>query len=164
MLAPVTHPWRGGVGWYNKLIATPVVGALFAYTVTLPLGLILAERVGRNVFLPQAMPDDFVNETASMLLLRPRAFMANARDLVRLKQAVIEQVPRYGEIKLPITIISGDVDKTVSTAIHSRAFAHAVPHAKLVVLEGIGHMVQQAAPKVVMAEIEAMIREVGAKL
>jgi pimeloyl-ACP methyl ester carboxylesterase len=164
MLAPVTHPWRGGVGWYNKLIATPVVGALFAYTVTLPLGLILAERVGRNVFLPQAMPDDFVNETASMLLLRPRAFMANARDLVRLKQAVIEQVPRYGEIKLPITIISGDVDKTVSTAIHSRAFAHAVPHAKLVVLEGVGHMVQQAAPKVVMAEIEAMIREVGANL
>src|ERR1700694_587584 len=23
MLAPVTHPWPGGVGWYNKLVATP---------------------------------------------------------------------------------------------------------------------------------------------
>ena len=26
MLAPVTHPWRGGVGWYNMLVTTPVIG------------------------------------------------------------------------------------------------------------------------------------------
>ena len=28
MLAPVTHPWRGGVGRYNEIIATPVIGPL----------------------------------------------------------------------------------------------------------------------------------------
>ena len=32
MLAPVTHPWRGGVGRYNEIIATPVIGPLLAYT------------------------------------------------------------------------------------------------------------------------------------
>ena len=162
MLAPVTHPWRGGVGWYNRAVTTPLLGPLLAYTITLPLGLFLAGRGARGVFLPQAMPDGFVKDTATPLLLRPREFLANARDLVTLKVAIIAQVPRYGEISVPTTVISGDADKTVSTSIHSRAFAAAVPHAKLIVLEGVGHMVQQAAPELVTAEVESMIAGIGA--
>ena len=61
------------------------------------------------------------------------------------------------EIKAPVTIISGDADKTVSTNIHSRPFAATAPNAKLIVLPGVGHMVQHAAPDLVIAEIEAMI-------
>jgi pimeloyl-ACP methyl ester carboxylesterase len=76
---------------------------------------------------------------------------------VTLKQAVAEQAPRYAEIAAPTVVISGDVDKTVSTNIHSRPFAATVPNAKLIVLEGVGHMVQNAAPDLVIAEIEAMI-------
>jgi pimeloyl-ACP methyl ester carboxylesterase len=159
MLAPVAYPWRGGVGWYNAAVTTPFVGSLLAYTITLPLGLVLAEAGARGVFLPQMLPENFVASTATLLLLRPREFLANARDLVTLKEAVIEQAPRYGEIKVPVTIIAGDVDKTVSTAIHSRPFAAAVPQTKLIVLSGVGHMVAQAAPDLVIAEIEAMIAQ-----
>jgi pimeloyl-ACP methyl ester carboxylesterase len=161
MLAPVTHPWRGGVGWYNRLVTTPAIGPLLAYTITLPLGLLLTGPGARKVFLPQTMPDGFVRDTATPLLLRPREFLANARDLMALKAAVIAQVPRYRDIALPITVIAGDADKTVSTDIHSRAFARAVPHARLIVLEGVGHMVQQAAPGRVIAEVEAMIDRIA---
>src|SRR5882757_336251 len=157
MLAPVAYPWPGGVGWYNKVVTTPVVGSLLAYTVTLPLGFFLAEPGARGVFLPQIMPDGFVSNTATPLLLRPREFLANARDLVTLKAAVAEQAPRDAEIKAPITILAGDVDKTVSTNIHSRPLAAAAPNAKLIVLPGIGHMVQYAVPDLVVSEIEAMI-------
>jgi pimeloyl-ACP methyl ester carboxylesterase len=41
MLAPVAYPWRGGIGWYTKLVAIPVIGPLLAYTITLPLGYFL---------------------------------------------------------------------------------------------------------------------------
>jgi pimeloyl-ACP methyl ester carboxylesterase len=157
MLAPVAYPWRGGVGWYNALVTTPVIGPLLAYTITLPLGYFLTEPGARNVFLPQIMPNGFVDDTATRLLLRPREFLANARDLVRLKQAVTEQAPRYGEISSPTVVISGDVDKTVSTNIHSRPFAATVPNAKLIVLPGVGHMVQNAATDLVIREIEAII-------
>ena len=158
MLAPVAYPWPGGVGRYNKLIATPVIGPLLAYTVTLPLGHFLAEPGARGVFLPQTMPDGFVRNTATPLLLRPQEFIANARDLVTLKAAVAEQAQRYAEIRAPITIISGDEsDKTVSTNIHSRPLAATAPHAKLIVLPGVGHMVPQAVPELVIAEVEAMI-------
>jgi pimeloyl-ACP methyl ester carboxylesterase len=160
MLAPVAYPWPGGVGHYNKIITTPVIGPLLAYTVTLPLGYFLAEPGARGVFLPQTMPDGFVQTSATPLLLRPREFLANARDLVTLKAAVAEQAPRYAEIKAPVVVISGDgADKTVSTNIHSRPFASTVPNARLIVLPGVGHMVQNAAPERVMAEIEAMIRD-----
>ncbi|MGA7943023.1 MAG: alpha/beta hydrolase, partial [Bradyrhizobium sp.] len=157
MLAPVAYPWPGGVGWYNELVTKPLIGTLLAYTVTLPLGYFLAESGARAVFLPQVMPDDFVANTATPLLLRPREFLANARDLVRLKQAVAEQAPRYPEISVPTVVIAGDVDKTVSTNIHSRPFAAAVPNAKLIVLPGVGHMVQNAAPDLVIREIEGLI-------
>ena len=93
------------------------------------------------------------------MLLRPREFLANAWDLVTLKAAVAEQAPRYGEIKAPITIIAGDADKTVSTHIHSRPLAATAPNAKLIVLPGVGHMVQYAVPDLVVAEIEAIARD-----
>jgi pimeloyl-ACP methyl ester carboxylesterase len=157
MLAPVAYPWRGGVGRYNKLLTTPVIGPLLAYTITLPLGYFLTKSGARNVFLPQIMPDGFVADTATTLLLRPREFLANAWDLVTLKEAVREQTPRYAAITAPTVVISGDADKTVWPDIHSRPFAATVPHAKLIMLPGVGHMVQNAAPELVMREIEAMI-------
>jgi pimeloyl-ACP methyl ester carboxylesterase len=156
MLAPVAYPWPGGVGRYNRIIATPVVGPLLAHTITLPLGGLLAEQGARGVFLPQTMPDGFVRNTATPLLLRPREFIANAHDLVTLKAAVAAQAPRYAEIKAPVTIITGDVDKTVSTNIHSRPFAAAAQNVKLIVLPGVGHMVQYAVPDRVIEEVEAM--------
>jgi pimeloyl-ACP methyl ester carboxylesterase len=158
MLAPVAYPWPGGVGRYNRIVTTPVIGPLLAHTITLPLGLLLAEPGARGVFLPQPMPPGFVRNTATPLLLRPREFLANAWDLTTLKAAVAEQAPRYPHINAPITIISGDEsDKTVSTSIHSRPLAENAPDARLIVLPGVGHMIQNAAPDLVISEIEAMV-------
>ena len=158
MLAPVAYPWPGGVGQYNTIITAPVIGPLLAYTVTLPLGYWLAGPGARGVFLPQTMPDGFIQNSATPLLLRPREFIANAYDLVMLKEAVRQQAPRYGNIKVPVVVISGDAaDKTVSTSIHSRPFAAAVPDAKLIVLPNVGHMVPNTETELIIPEIEAMI-------
>jgi pimeloyl-ACP methyl ester carboxylesterase len=162
MLAPVLYPWPGGVGSYNRLVTTPVIGPLLAYTMTLPLGLLLAAPAARSVFAPQEVPADFLRASRTALLLRPREFQANAFELIGLKPAVAEQAPRYGSIKVPVVVITGDADTTVSPSIHSRAFAAAVPHARLIVLPGVGHMVQYAAPEVVVREIEAMSAELRA--
>ena len=162
MLAPVAYPWRGGVGWYTKLVAIPVIGPLLAYTITLPLGYFLAGPGARGVFLPQVMPDGFVGNTATALLLRPREFLANARDIVTLRAAVEQQAPRYRDIRVPTVVISGEIDKTVTTNIHSRPFAKAVSNAKLIVLPDVGHMVQNAAPEVVVEAIESLLSRASA--
>jgi pimeloyl-ACP methyl ester carboxylesterase len=162
MLAPVAYPWRGGVGWYNKVVTAPAIGPLLAYTITLPLGLVLSTPGARNVFAPQVMPDGFIKSSVTPLLLRPREFLANAWDLATLKAAVTEQAPRYRNINAPVVVITGDTDSTVSPNIHSRRLAADVPNAKLIVLPGVGHMVQYAAPDLVVREIEAMIANLSA--
>jgi len=55
-----------------------------------------------------------------------------------------EQAPRYATLSVPITIIAGDADKTVSTHIHSQPLARTAQNTKLIVLNGVGHMIQYA--------------------
>jgi pimeloyl-ACP methyl ester carboxylesterase len=163
MLAPVAYSWPGGVGWYNAAVTTPVIGPLLAYTITLPLGYFLTEPGARSVFLPQAMPPHFVEKTATPLLLRPREFLANAWDLVLLKEEIVKQSPRYADIKAPMVVITGDTDDIVSPDIHSRRIAATVPHARLIVTPGVGHMVQNAVPDLVMHEVDTMIENLTHK-
>jgi pimeloyl-ACP methyl ester carboxylesterase len=156
MLAPVAYPWPGGVGAYNEIVTRPVMGPLLAYTVTLPLGLLLLQAGINTVFAPQTPPPDYSDATATPLVLRPRNFLANAFDLTTLKAAITQQAPRYPQITVPTTIITGDADTIVSPDLHARHLGRVVPGATLIVLPGVGHMVQNAAPGVVIGEIEAM--------
>ncbi|CAN5202666.1 alpha/beta hydrolase [soil metagenome] len=162
MLSPVAYPWRGGVGIFNRIATIPVVGPLLAYTITLPLGTFLVDSGTRYVFAPQTMPEGYVDAAAVRMVLRPRDFLSNAWDLVTLKAEMIRQSPDYPLIEVPVTIVAGDADKTVSTDIHSRPFAAAVPQTRLVVLPNGGHMPQVYAADVVAAEIEAMAAKVEA--
>jgi pimeloyl-ACP methyl ester carboxylesterase len=163
MLSPVAYPWPGGVGNFNELASVPVIGPLLAYTVTLPLGIFLVESGVRYVFAPQTMPDGYIEATEVRMVLRPQVFLNNARDLTTLKPEMVKQSPRYPSIKVPVTIIAGDADKTVSTDIHSRPFAAAVPQTKLVVLPNGGHMPQVSATDLIVAEIDGIIAKAHAQ-
>ena len=154
LLAPVTHPWPGGVSWYNTLASTPVVGRLFARTCAFPLGSLLIARAVAEVFEPQMPPADYLRRAATRLVLRPREFIANAQDVAVLKHFVTAQVPRYGAIRVPTVIISGDHDNTVHIETHARAAAALIPGAKLIVLAGIGHMPHHGAAGSVIAAID----------
>jgi pimeloyl-ACP methyl ester carboxylesterase len=156
LLAPVTHPWRGGLSWYNALLTTPVAGFVFAHALALPAGELLLESGAREVFAPQPMPPDYLRRAGIRLLLRPAEFIANAQDVAILKAFVTAQVPRYGDIAVPTVVLTGDADDTVSPQLHSRAIAAAVPGAQLVVLPGIGHMPQHVATDEVIAAIDSV--------
>ncbi len=156
LLAPVTHPWPGGIAWFYTLAATPVIGPLFARTIVLPAAFPFMQPFARSVFAPQPMPEDYVNRSALALLLRPAAFLANARDVAQLKASVTRQSPRYREIVAPTVIITGDRDTIVSPDIHSRPLAATLAHARLIVLPGVGHAVQHVAADLVVAETERL--------
>ena len=158
LLAPVTHPWPGGIAWYNRLAATPLLGQLFVRTLALPLGLLMIGGAVASVFAPQRPPPAYMRRAAARLVLRPAEFRANAQDIAQLRKFVTAMVPRYPAIAAPTAIISGDRDKTVSIDLHARAAATLIPRARLIVLAGMGHMLQHAAPEVVAAAIEDLGR------
>jgi pimeloyl-ACP methyl ester carboxylesterase len=163
LLAPVTHPWPGGISWYNDIAALPAISQLFARTIVLPLGFCLIGRAVAQVFAPQAAPARYIRLAASLLVLRPAEFIANAQDLAALEGFVAGQVPHYRAIAAPTVIITGDRDRTVSPRIHARAVAALIPNAKLVELAGIGHMLPHVAPAAIIAAIDELARVANSK-
>jgi pimeloyl-ACP methyl ester carboxylesterase len=157
LLAAVTHPWPGSIAWYYRLSTTPLFGPLFAHTVTLPIGGMALKHVVTAVFAPHEPPLDYVRRAAIPLVLRPRQFLANARDVAGLKEFVVAQAPRYSEIKTPTVIITYDRDTTVSSRIHSRAIAAMLPNNALIVLQGPGHMPHHSASDAVINAIEKLV-------
>ena len=162
LLSPVSHPWPGGgVTWYYSPTAS-VLGAFVTRVVTTPLGLLALRPAARAVFQPQDAPPDYVDAARVPLVLRPRTFRANAEDVAGLHAFVSEQSRRYGAIRAPTVILSGDADRIVWTNLHSRSLEREIPNARLVVLPGVGHMPHFAAPDRIVAEIDALATAMAA--
>src|SRR5262249_23333574 len=114
LIAPVAYPWSTGIAWYYTLAATPLVGPLFAHTLALPAGPLVMPWTVSVVFAPQSAPPDYAERTGIALVLRPRNFLDNARDVAGLLAFVTTQASRYARIPMPTVIITGDGDDVVS--------------------------------------------------
>ncbi|TPW26722.1 alpha/beta hydrolase [Pararhizobium mangrovi] len=156
-LAPATHPWPGGVAWYNTLAARPIAGRLFAHLVAMPAGLSRVKAGTACVFQPNEMPDSYA-ETGAALVLRPSAFRSNARDLAFLHAHIVETAPCYPTITAPTTIVTGDRDGVVLPDLHSRGLARDIAGSRLVWLEGVGHKPDYAATDVAISAIEEVAK------
>jgi pimeloyl-ACP methyl ester carboxylesterase len=77
--------------------------------------------------------------------------------MVTLKSSIDLLQPRYPEITARTVVIHGDADRTVSIAVHARAFVREVRGARLIELGGVGHMVQNAAPGIVIEAITSVM-------
>jgi pimeloyl-ACP methyl ester carboxylesterase len=62
--------------------------------------------------------------------------------------------PRYGEIKKPTIIITGNGDTVVLEEIHSRGLARDITGSELVWMEGLGHKPEYVAPEIAVMAIE----------
>jgi pimeloyl-ACP methyl ester carboxylesterase len=155
LLAPVSHPWIGGVLWYYTLAASRRLGPLFRWLVVVPAGLLTMSRGLHAVFDPNALPSDYIERTRLPLMLRPSHFKANAEDVVDVEAHVAALSERYGAIRTPTAIVTGDRDRIVYADIHSRGCARDIPGATLKMLEGVGHSPHHGAPESV---IEAVLQ------
>jgi pimeloyl-ACP methyl ester carboxylesterase len=153
LLAPASHPWPGGIDWRYTLAAHSWLGGLFRRLIVMPAGLMTMATGVRSVFAPNPTPADYVVATKLALVLRPAQFLANAQDVVDLKASVTALSPRYGEIRAPTAILTGDRDGVVYAHIHSAGCARDIPGATLTILEGVGHSPHHSAPESVIAAI-----------
>jgi pimeloyl-ACP methyl ester carboxylesterase len=167
LIAPVSHPWPGGVAWYYTLGAHPVLGPPFRRLLTLPIGMAWMRAGVASVFAPNQAPAEFIKATRLPLLLRPSHFWANCEDVAHAEAAVAALSLRYGTIRAPTEIVTGDSDSVVSAEIHSIGLARDIPGARLTTLNGVGHSPHHVAPErivalIVEAERRASEREKGA--
>jgi len=153
LLAPVSHPWPGGVDWRYAVAAAPWLGWWFRRLVVFPAGLATMAAGVRSVFAPNPPPACYIEATKLALVLRPAHFLANAQDVADLKAFVKALAPRYPEIRAPTAILTGDSDGVVYTHIHALGCARDIPGATLCALEGTGHSPHHSAPDIVVAAI-----------
>jgi pimeloyl-ACP methyl ester carboxylesterase len=146
LIAPVSHPWPGGIAWYYMAGAHPLLGPPLRRLIALPAGMAVMGAAVRSVFAPNPAPLDFIRATRLPLVLRPRHFLANCQDKANLRTTVMTLSPRYGEVSAPTEIVTGDSDRVVSLHIHSKACARVIPSARLTILAGVGHSPHHAAP------------------
>lgn len=156
-LSPATHPWPGcGVAAYYDLTNTPVAGAVFSETIALPAGKLRLKPGSRGVFEPNTMPESYADDASISLVLRPKSFRANARQVGQLCAHNARLQPRYREISAPTVIITGNTDSVVAEEIHSKGLAHDIEGSELVWVDGLGHKPDYVATDLAIAAIEVV--------
>ncbi|MEP3232545.1 MAG: alpha/beta hydrolase [Hyphomicrobiales bacterium] len=160
--SPVSHPWPGGVSWYYHLASHPIIGPLFCNTLTLPIGLRQLECATQKVFWPNNVPAVYANDIGNNMVLTPKRFRANANDIAVLRDFVVKQSKRYGEIAVPTTIITGDKDQIVLPWVHSEGLARDIkdPRTRLIYLKNAGHMPHHDAAELFAEEIRLLVDDV----
>lgn len=140
----------------SALVTTPVIGEIMLYTLLRsPLGTLMTEQMLKATFAPETVPADYRQATLA-LWLRPGQFKANREDVLAFPPASEEMSIRYKEIKHPMVIVVGD-DDPFGTKEQAFRLKEDIPHANLLVLPHVAHMIPQNHPQLVIDAINTLI-------
>ncbi|MEM9421620.1 MAG: alpha/beta hydrolase [Pseudomonadota bacterium] len=156
LLAPVTHPWPGGVTWYNRIGINPLYGSLFRRTFIALYGRYGSSRAVTRALHGSPHLSAYHARTRAALTFRPTEFHANAEDIVRLYEQLDSMHRHYGSITVPTEILAGSHDMTVITSVHGRRLVKDMPNANVSVIEEAGHAIHHTHPEASAETIRAL--------
>ena len=82
-------------------------------------------RTIAGIFAPQDPPPGYAQAVAPGLTLRRASLRATARQRAGLLEQITALVPVYDRITVPVEILHGQADTTVSPDLHARRSRHA---------------------------------------
>ncbi|RAL24293.1 alpha/beta hydrolase [Thermoflavimicrobium daqui] len=127
----------------SKIVTTPILGdALLHMLITTPIIKGLARNILKETFTPEPVPADYY-ETAVALWLRPNHFKANREDVL---------------FFAPTAVVVGENDPFGVQA-QAKRLKRDMPHAKLITLPNVAHMIPQNHPQLVMDVVHTFISE-----
>ena len=153
VIAGATMDWGGGLGLQYRLAAAPLIGRTLSRLAPRMVRERMIRRALADIFAPQPVPSDYRREGGVDLALEPVTFRTNARAVADLHEQVVANVPRYPEIDCPAVVMHGTADRIVPASVHAGPLAHALPAARLDLMDGVGHMPHHAEPERVAAAL-----------
>ncbi len=132
----------------------PGIGDLMRHTVSPILGRATIPLGNRLVFDPAEVPERWSAEFPVELALRPSQLRATLADTAQMVPSAGTLAPRYKDLRLPVVLIAGDGDRLVNTGQQTKRLAGLLPHARLTIVAGAGHMIQHVAPEAFVAAID----------
>lgn len=142
--------------------AIPLVGDVMRYTVSPVLGRVLMPRLLRRVFAPKPVDTDFCQIVPPAMMLRPWQLKAAAEDSAFMIPAAAALESEYRQLSIPVEIFAGEGDKLVDPAKQSRRLHEELPHSRLHLLPGEGHMLHYAFSHDIAAAIDHIAAETPA--
>jgi pimeloyl-ACP methyl ester carboxylesterase len=119
---------------------------LISWTMAVPMTILNAPKIVALVFAPELPPVDFVTRAGGLLGFRPSAFRTASEDMLGVPRDVPGLGSRYGEIQIPVSVLYGDQDAVLNYKVHGLPMEAAIPHARVRILKGRGHMLPVTAP------------------
>ncbi len=156
ILAGASMPWSDGDDWLTPLKTSSAAAWVGASVFRLMADGDGGASAAARIFRPQPVPEGYLAHLQPELLLRPETFRNNTEDIQRLDGALARQSQGYPQMVPPLEILHGEADRIVSPQIHSAALAQVVPHARLELLPGVGHMLHHVDPGRVTAAVERL--------
>lgn len=136
-----------------RVAALPIIGDVLRYTVLPLLGWLQMPLLKWTMFAPNRVPQRFETTYSTGMALRPSQIRASTCDGALMRPSARALRDRYGDLTLPVTIIAGRGDTIVFASMAEKLHA-AVPHSKLHIIKGTGHMLHHIDPQAVAEAVK----------
>jgi pimeloyl-ACP methyl ester carboxylesterase len=145
LIAPLTHPPEAVSPVFQAMaVQSAFVRKLIAWTLVIPMSIRRREQVMNIVFGPDAVPADFPTRGGGLLALRPSHFIGASEDLLGVAHSLPPLLPRYCDLRVPVSILFGREDRILDYRMNGEAFVAKLPAARLTLVSG-GHMLPVTA-------------------
>jgi pimeloyl-ACP methyl ester carboxylesterase len=135
------------------LPGVPIVGDALRYTISPLLARLMWPAALRLLFGPAPVPERF-SRFPIWMALRPSQLRTIGAESAILIPDVAALRRRYSELRLPVVLLAGSEDRFVDPNTHSAALHQELPHSRLQMVPGAGHMVHHTRPDEVLGAID----------
>lgn len=134
--------------------AIPILGDVLRYTLAPLASRVLWPIALRKIFGPREIPRKFLDGFPKGLAVRPSQLRASAAESALMIPDATHFRDKYTDLKMPVVIIAGDLDRLVDIERQSSRLHREIKHSTFHSVSGAGHMVHQTDMDAVMAAIE----------
>ena len=139
---------------FIEVLATPILGPLVSYTIpnTIQVKSLLKKVYFNDALIPQSAIDHYADN-----LGKPNAKYATLTTTQQMLPADLQQFSdNYANLTIPTLIIWSRDDEIVPLVIGERLHNN-LPNSKMVVLNGVGHAVQEERPSLLLPYLQQFL-------
>ena len=153
LLAPAAFDSDDGVSFLSKAPGWPVIGDVLNLLFTPLLAAWLVRTDIAKAFAPDRVPKNYLRHVLAEWT-RPKKVKWYSVDDALLNDSLPEFTSRYPNIRVPVTIITGDSDLIVPAKENAHRLHETLPHSELIILEKTGHQIPFTRPEAVVEAID----------
>jgi len=132
----------------------PGFGDMIRPTLSPYIGRMMWPALIQKFFSPAPITQRWEAKFPVWMTLRPSQILASAAETALMTSEAFWLAQRYHELAMPVVIMAGTDDMHVATKVHSERLHDHIPHSKLLLVPGVGHMIHHTVPDQVFGAID----------